>query len=487
MPSRGVKVLVLIAAAAGLGTAAYQLTPHPHGTPQALETALAAPVANPSSDQNPNQKPNQTASPTEAQRLAGLQIPQIPSLQEPRNTPTGIPARVTHPQPCLSENRQTMQLNAPAASKGLGGELALYVARFDPTSLQAIKAISLNSSTPFPLASTYKQSVLWTLLSQIDAGKIKWDEKFNITPADQSLGEYPYDHSSLRTLAERMIKRSDNTATDILHRRVGLEQPQLLADSLGLCQTRLLLPTKDWWTAQAGLDPNYFPPYGRLSGAEYFAKAPRDIQLKIAQSLDEHARTLEPSKLQHLLDAYFDGPNYNPKIDLQTQNASTALELAHLMAFEFMGGGLSPESRQAFEEIMHMGVGKGFLRTPFVKFGAKSGNAWRILTISGYIETPMGEHIIYVFLNQQSPQTYTVQARHLRAAFNWINRGIEVVQNDDWREIAASKGMTLEQYKVEVKQKALELKLKEIQDQKNQKDQKDQKVKAVLKDKPRVS
>jgi beta-lactamase class A len=466
MASRGVKFLVYLGAVAGLGTTAYHLTPHPQEqtaktTPRTLEPTLAS-TTPPSSAETPKN--------AEAQRLAGLQIPQIPSLKEPSNTPTGIPLEGDKATPCLSENRQTMQLTAPAASAGLGGEMALYVARFDPVSLQAIKALSHNSSQSFPLASTYKQSVLWSLLAEIDAGKVKWNEKFKVTPANQSLGEYPYDNSSVRTLAERMIHNSDNTATDILHRRIGLDKPQRLADSLGLCNTRLILPTKTWWTAQVGMDPNYFPHYGRLSGAEYFAKAPRAEQLKIAQSVDAHAQSLAPSQLQHLLDQYFDGPDYNPKIDLQTQNASTALELAHLMAFEFMGGGLSANSRKAFEDIMHTGVGKGFLRTPFVKFGAKSGNAWRILTISGYIETPMGEHIVYVFLNQQSPQTYTVQPKHLRAAFNWINRGIAVVQNDDMREIAASKGLTLEQYQAELKQVALEAKMKAVQDKQEKQD-----------------
>ncbi len=445
----------------GLGTTAYQLTPHSSGQNAAATqlTLEANPPAVPRVEVTGRSLVNRAVD-----RTVGLHIPTLPSLKEPSNTPTGIPLEGDKATPCLTESHQTRQLTAPPASAGLGGDLALYVARFDPVSLQPIKALSVNSSEPFPLASTYKQSVLWSLLAEIDAGKVQWDEKFKVTSANQSLGEYPYDNSSVRTLAERMIKRSDNTATDILHRRIGLDKPQHLADSLGLCNTRLILPTKTWWTAQVGMDPNYFPHYGRLSGAEYFAKAPRAEQLKIAQSVDAHAQSLAPSQLQHLLDQYFEGPDYNPKIDLQTQNASTALELAHLMAFEFMGGGLSANSRQAFEDIMHMGVGKGFLKTPFVKFGAKSGNAWRILTISGYIETPMGEHIVYVFLNQQSPQTYTVQPRYLRAAFNWINRGIEVLQDDDWREFAIGKGITLEQYKAEVKQAALEAKLKAVQD-----------------------
>lgn len=225
-----------------------------------------------------------------------------------------------------------------------------------------------------------------------------------------------------------MIRNSDNTATDLLHRRIGLEKPQKLADRLGLCKTRLLLPTKDWWVAQAGLGGPAFPAHDRLNATRIFAKANRAEQLRLAQFLDQKTQTIAPDDLNGALNRYFEGPDYNPEIDLNTQNASTPFEWANLMAYEFLGKGLRAKRQKTFDAMMNLGIGKGYLQTPFVHFGAKTGNGWRILTISGYIKTKEGQDIIYVFFNKESPKTYTVGSRHMRAAFRWINDSIQKVQ-----------------------------------------------------------
>ena len=393
---------------------AYQLTPHPDllsqsQTERRLEVAQSPVPAVPG--------PTPAVEPTSSSTSTPLQVGSEPAKLEG----------------CVSRPAALKVLELPTAGPHLGGQLALFVARFDPSTLEPTKAVMLNPDASFPLASTYKQSVLWALLRQIDAGQVSWDEKFSVTKANQSLGGFPYDRSSVRQLAERMIEHSDNTATDILHRRIGLEAPQRIADELGLCKTRLLLPTKAWWTAQAGGDPDHFPLFGRLNGAERFAGGSRPLQLEIAHALDARAQALPADKLQRMLDQYFDGPYYNPKIDVQTQNATTAFEWATLIAHEFLKNGLSQGSNAVLSNIMNLGVGKGYVRSsvPLVKFGGKTGNGWRIFTASGYVQTQAGQHIVYVLLNQASPQTYTVTRGYMRSAYAWIVRGIVSIQKDD--------------------------------------------------------
>ncbi|WP_211238221.1 serine hydrolase, partial [Deinococcus pimensis] len=139
------------------------------------------------------------------------------------------------------------------APRALSGRLGLWVAKVDPVTLRPVRAVGRDVDAQFPLASSYKQAVLWALLRQIDEGRVKLTERFDVTTGAQSLGNYPFDGSDVRALATRMIHNSDNTATDLLHRRVGLDAVQEVADDLGLCRTRLILPTKDWWVAQTKL------------------------------------------------------------------------------------------------------------------------------------------------------------------------------------------------------------------------------------------
>lgn len=306
---------------------------------------------------------------------------------------------------------------APPAPARLSGRLGLYVAVVDPLTLRPLRAVAHDQGGVFPLASAYKQAVLWALLRKVDAGEVRLSETFEVTHGSQSLGNYPFDHSDVTTLASRMIHKSDNTATDLLHRRVGLDAVQAVADRLGLCRTRLILPTKDWWTAQAGLS-------GSFPGAPSFASLSGKERLGAALSLDADARQHRADVLQQQLDAYFEG-HYRPEDDLGTQNVSTPAEFAHLVAAEFLRPGLRPATAQLQREIMATGFGRSKLRVPVERFGGKGGNGWRLLSFSGYLHTPAGEDVVYAFMQHGADESYTLPNTPL--AFEWINAGLRAV------------------------------------------------------------
>ncbi len=308
---------------------------------------------------------------------------------------------------------QTAQIAPPPTPKTITGRVGLYVALFPKNSsdFAPSKVISVNPSLQFPLASNFKQSVLLEVLRQADAGTLKLSEKFNITRANQSLGWYPYDGSPVMELAKRMIQFSDNTATDTLFRRIGLGSLQPLADELGLCHTRLQLPTKAWWTAQAGFGGPDFPKYALVSASRTFAQAPFEKRLEIAQRLDAAAQRVGPDALTRAVEVYFGGRNGGPdtmsQIDRNLQNASTPFEWARFIHAEFLEDKLSIANHQRFRETMALGSGRYLLKVPFVYYGGKSGNTARLLTHSGYLETKSGDRLIYVYMNDTSQNPAT--------------------------------------------------------------------------------
>ncbi|GGR43960.1 serine hydrolase [Deinococcus seoulensis] len=310
---------------------------------------------------------------------------------------------------------------APPPPLPLTGTLGLWVAEVDPATLQPLRAVGTNPDSLFPLASTYKQAVLWAVLRAVDAGTLRPSERFDVTRDNQSLGSYPFDGSSVRTLAERMIRNSDNTATDILHRRVGLQAVQDVADELGLCRTRLIMPTRDWWVMQAGLSRTF-------SGTGRWATATGAERERLAQLIDTDARAYRADYLQRRLDGYFDH-HYDPALDLITHNVSTPYEFGTLLAAEFLRGGLSGASQRWQRQVMALGYGKSALtlthRGGVAYFGGKGGNGWRLLTYSGYVETTDGRHLVYAFMQRDAAQTYTMP--NTRRAFAWINAGIQAV------------------------------------------------------------
>ena len=309
---------------------------------------------------------------------------------------------------------------APQPPAALTGRLGLWVARVDPQTLRPLQAVARDPDGVYPLASSYKQAVLWALLREVDAGRVKLSETFEVSHAVQSLGKYPFDHSNVPTLMARMIHNSDNTATDLLHRRVGLRAVQAVADNLKLCHTRLILPTKDWWVAQAGLDPAWPQPGG-------FGGAGGDDRFALARSLDAAARGVRADVLQVHLDAYFE-KRYDPHTDLVTHNVSTPFEFGDLIAHEFLASGLSAAGRARGRAVMASGFGGSKLRAPHVYFGGKGGNGHKILTMTGYFETPQGQRVVYVFMQHGAREDDTMQ--NIRPAFAWINAAVERVLND---------------------------------------------------------
>lgn len=308
---------------------------------------------------------------------------------------------------------------APPPPFALSGRLGLWVAQIDPVTLQPIRAVGTNPDSLFPLASTYKQAVLWALLREFDAGRLSPTERFDVTRENQSLGSYPFDGSNIKTLSVRMIANSDNTATDILHRRVGLQRVQAVADGLGLCRTRLILPTRDWWVAQAGLSATF-------NGTSCWASATGETREWLAALIDDEARAYRADDVQSKLDRYFE-TRHAPADDLRVHNLSTPYEWGTLLAHEFLQSGLSPRAVKWQREVMALGFGKSALSwgPQITAFGGKGGNGWGILTYSGYFQTRDGRQVVYAFMQHGADQTYTMP--NTRRAFAWINAGVEAV------------------------------------------------------------
>jgi beta-lactamase class A len=335
---------------------------------------------------------------------------------------------------------ETLELSAPAQPRIFTGRVGLYVARFPKNAIGFApdQAIQVNPEWQFPLASNFKTAVLFEVMRQMQAGNLKPNEKFVVTKANQSLGDFPFDNTPVLALGRRMIEWSDNTATDILFRRVGLEKLQPLADNLRLCNTRLQLPTKTWWVAQAGFGGPDFPKYGLRNASRTFAGADFETRLEMAKRLDALAQQVAPDRLNAAVETYFAGRNGGREamgeIDRNLQNASTPQEWARFLIAAFGPNGLEPKWNQKFRETMYHGKGRSFLKVPFTYFGGKSGNTARVLTYSGYLETKSGDRLVYAYMNDASEEIATRD--QTPQAFFWINAALrKLMRPEDLRPV----------------------------------------------------
>jgi beta-lactamase class A len=111
----------------------------------------------------------------------------------------------------------------------------------------------------FPQASSIKVAILAELYHQAQTGKLKLADLYTVQAADLVPDSYimggltpGVTRVTLRDLATMMVAVSDNSATNVLIERVGMENVNGLMDSLGLTHTRLRRKMMDLKAASEG-------------------------------------------------------------------------------------------------------------------------------------------------------------------------------------------------------------------------------------------
>lgn len=153
--------------------------------------------------------------------------------------------------------RPSAQAPAPLERLRLQVEQALPAARGDVgvfiKHLETGVEVGVNGDDTFPLASAFKLPILVELYAQERAGKVKFDEMYQLKPSEQHIGsgdisvnfDLPGVTLSIRNLANLMMMVSDNSATDILLTRVGAPNVTARMRALGLTGIRVDRTTQE--------------------------------------------------------------------------------------------------------------------------------------------------------------------------------------------------------------------------------------------------
>jgi beta-lactamase class A len=113
------------------------------------------------------------------------------------------------------------------------------------------ESASLNGDELFPTASVFKVPVIVELYRQVEAGTMSLDEKVVLREEDKVPGSGILKELSegleltVRDLTELMMILSDNTATDIVTERVGMENINKTLRRLGLEKTKVVADCRD--------------------------------------------------------------------------------------------------------------------------------------------------------------------------------------------------------------------------------------------------
>ena len=165
--------------------------------------------------------------------------------------------------------------------------------------LERDEELMVNADDSFPMASVLKIPVLVEAFRQLDAGRFTLDDRWELTVAEKNLGSGVLTHfddgltPTVRDLLTLMMIISDNTATDMVIHRLGLDAINGTLRELGLQHTFLPMtirqifesilpsadPTQDQYT-QALAAKDFAPPpdaAGYSLGPDNNVSTPRDM------------------------------------------------------------------------------------------------------------------------------------------------------------------------------------------------------------------
>ena len=157
-------------------------------------------------------------------------------------------------------------------SVGQGGDLASRIeaslnslnakTSFYAKHLPSGREIAIRADEPMNALSVIKIPIMVLAYRDADAGALDLDERYQIQPEDMRRGSgllqsfTPGIDPTYRDIITQMIITSDNTATDVVIKRLGLERVNTMLAELGFEQTRLRATTGELFRAVLALaDP----------------------------------------------------------------------------------------------------------------------------------------------------------------------------------------------------------------------------------------
>ncbi len=222
--------------------------------------------------------------------------------------------------------------------------------------------VHIRADDLFPMASCFKIPIMVEVLRRVDAGTLRLDDRVTLGEADKSPGStlihcHEGLRPSVRDLLYLMITLSDNTATDMLWRLVGLGAVNDTMRQLGLTSIDCVMPNREYFLIESGAGSEW----QGLSGAEIVARW-REIEARgereeaFRRVLEENAR-LSGAGFLHLYEQRWgldESRGYEDAfaVDQALDNQGSPGEMAQLLAMIAEGRCASGPSCRLMLEIM---------------------------------------------------------------------------------------------------------------------------------------
>jgi hypothetical protein len=286
-------------------------------------------------------------------------------------------------------------------SKEVKGHLGLYIKHVESGTELAIDADKI-----FPLASVFKLGVMVETFRQVEEGSIALDERIELEPRHYCIGEgylqymAPGLKPTVHDLLSLMIIATDNTASEMLWKRIGIQRVNMLMRELGLARTSIYIPYRESFLMSMG-----YGPLKDFSIPEAARKWKGMSDIERMKALNETEREAADLTAEDFRDKYerIYGSRAEKKFKSQMvydevfDNLGTPREIGRLLEKILKNEVVSPKACETMLGLLIMQkdeTAMSYLLSPDIPVALKSGWTAATLTNAGIIFISQDSHAI---------------------------------------------------------------------------------------------
>jgi beta-lactamase class A len=348
----------------------------------------------------------------------------------------GADTRLAEKAKHQSQNPELSKLRSEIVkiSKEVKGQMGLYMKH-----VESGQEISVDADKVFPLGSVFKIPLMVEVLRQVDKGLLSMDEKIELENRSYCIGsgvlQYlsPGLELSVRDLLTLMIVVTDNTASQMLWKRVGIQSVNMLIRELALAKTTIYLPWREGFLLTMGKGP-----YRDLTSYEAVRhwKGLSDFErMKIINDIDREYANLSIDDFRRQYESLY-GVMEEKKFKTQREydqvfdNIGTPKEIGTILEKILKGEIVSAERSNEMLALMMRSTTTSAmpqLLSPDVPIAAKAGITAGSVNNAGIIFIGSNSHVVlcvfFKHLEEKNPEkAQAAQAKIARAVYDHFSR-----------------------------------------------------------------
>lgn len=307
-------------------------------------------------------------------------------------------------------------------AKEAKGQIGIYVKH-----VESGKEISVDSDKVFPLASVFKLGVMVETFRQVDEGSISLDERIELVPQHYCIGEGVLQYLSpglkptVGDLLALMIVSTDNTASEMLWKRIGIQRVNMLLRELGLPRTSIYIPYRESFLMSMG-----YGPFKDMTIPEAARKWKGMSDMERMRALNETEREAEDLSIDEFRRKYERIYGLKAEKKYKTQmvydevfdNVGTTREIGLLLEKVLKNEVVSPEACQQMLKLLMWQkdeTSMSYLLSPDIPVALKSGWTVASLNNAGIIFVSDSSHVILCSFFKKIEEGYLEKALDAQA------------------------------------------------------------------------